>query len=115
MNCEQVEELLSAYLDNALASEDRRQVIAHVQRCGQCSAILADYRRFDALLAQMPRVSPEPTLRDRIFSAPEYIELTGTFGKSGRTTTDQTLPEIPATFSRRDTPGRPQLVALPGG
>ena len=31
MNCEQVEELLSAYLDNMLAPEERRAVAAHLQ------------------------------------------------------------------------------------
>ncbi len=55
MNCEQVEELLSAYLDDALAPEERVDVAAHLQECSQCSSILVDFRRFDALLKQLPR------------------------------------------------------------
>jgi len=51
MNCEQVEELLSAYLDNMLAPEERRQVAAHLQTCRSCTQALADFRRNDALLA----------------------------------------------------------------
>jgi len=43
MNCEQVEELLSAYLDNALAPEEWREVTAHLQTCTKCSAMLAEY------------------------------------------------------------------------
>jgi predicted anti-sigma-YlaC factor YlaD len=63
MKCEQVEELLSAYLDDSLAwgetaeptSEIQSQITTHLQDCIQCSAMLADFRRFDALLAQVPR------------------------------------------------------------
>ncbi len=116
MNCEQVEELLSAYLDDALAPEERVDVAAHLQECSQCSSILVDFRRFDALLKQQPRVSPSPALRERIFSSPEYLELTGTFGASSETTREYTKPTLPVQGrARRDTPGRPQLVAMPGG
>src|SRR6266568_3392733 len=121
MNCEQVEELLSAYLDDMLAIGEtaeaadqlRLEVAAHLTNCVQCSAIIADFRRSDALLAQMPRVSPDPALRNRIFTSPEYLELTGTddINVAG-TDKEQTAPYRDI---RRDTPGRPQLVALPGG
>jgi Tol biopolymer transport system component len=121
MNCEQVEELLSAYLDGTLAVGEtaeaahqlRLNIAAHLAKCVQCSAVLADFRRFDALLAQMPRVSPDLALRNRIFTSPEYLELTGTNDISTAVTDkDQTAPYRNV---RRDTPGRPQLVALPGG
>jgi len=116
MNCEQVEELLSAYLDNALAPEERADVAAHLQQCRQCSDILADFRRFDMILKQLPRVSPSPALRDRIFASPEYLELTGTFDANSEPTREYTLPTIPVQdHIRRDTRGRPQLVAMPGG
>jgi anti-sigma factor RsiW len=108
MTCEQVEELLSAYLDNALASEERREVAAHLRQCSHCNAILADFRRFDALLSQMPRVSPDSSLRERIFS-----ELTGT--DDGGATEDSTLPRVPARLSLSDKRNRPQLIAIPGG
>jgi len=116
MNCEQVEELLSAYLDDALAPEERADVDAHLQECSQCSSILVDFRRFDALLKQLPRVSPSPALRERIFSSSEYLELTGTFDVSIETIREYTQPTLPLQGrARRDTPGRPQLVAMPGG
>jgi Tol biopolymer transport system component len=116
MNCEQVEELLSAYLDNQLATEERREVAIHLQQCRECSAILAEFRRNDDLLRHLPRVSPNPELRERIFSSQEFLELTGTFdvSRSAREE-DWTLPNLPAKHSRRDTPGRPHLVAIPGG
>ncbi len=116
MNCEQVEELLSAYLDDALAPEERAGVAAHLQLCSQCHNMLTDFRRFDALLKQLPHVSPSRALRERIFSSPGYLELTGTFNASGETTREYTQPDLPVQGrARRDTPGRPQLVAMPGG
>lgn len=106
MSCEQVEELLSAYLDNELASEERRGVTAHLQECSHCSDILADFRRHDFLLSQLPRVSPDPALHNRIFSSPEYLELTGTFDAG---------EAFPYHHPRVNAPGRPHLIALPGG
>ena len=115
MNCERVEELLSAYLDNALASEEGQEVIAHLQTCTNCSAMLIEFSRNDALISHLPRVSPDPALRNRIFSSPEFLELTGTFDISSEAQQDWTVPKLPAKSPRRDTPGRPQLVAIPGG
>src|SRR5689334_15107394 len=114
MNCEQVEELLSAYLDNVLAPEERRQVAAHLQTCRRCTQTLADYRRNDALLARLSRVAPDDTLRERIFSSPDFLELTGEAPDRG-VSAGQTVPRLPARNPRRDTPGRPHLVAIPGG
>ncbi len=114
MNCEQVEELLSAYLDNKLAPEERRQVAAHLQTCRTCTQMLADYRRNDILLARLPRVAPDDALRERIFSSPDFLELTGE-SFDGGSSAGQTVPRMPARSPRRDTPGRPHLVAIPGG
>src|SRR6266487_7019008 len=115
MNCEQVEESLSAYLDNALAPAERREVAAHLQTCSSCSAMLAEFIRNDVLLSHLPRISPDPALRERIFSSPEFLGLTGTFDASREAQEDWTIPRLPARSPRRDTPGRPQLVAIPGG
>lgn len=114
MNCEQVEELLSAYLDNMLAPEERRQVANHLQSCRKCTQMLADFRRNDALLARLPRVTPDDTLRERIFTSPDFLELTGEF-PDNIPSARQTVPRMPVSGSRRDTPGRPHLVAIPGG
>jgi len=62
MNCERVEDLLSAYLDNALAFEEWREVNVHLQNCPKCSAMLAEFSRNDALIARLPRISPDPAL-----------------------------------------------------
>jgi anti-sigma factor RsiW len=75
MNCEQAEELLSAYLDDALEPGLSEQVRAHLETCEHCRAILEDYRRLDAELATAPMVAPDDSLRDRLFSSDEYKAL----------------------------------------
>jgi Tol biopolymer transport system component len=84
-------------------------ITTHLTECLRCSTILADFRSFDNLLAHMPRISPSPALRDKIFSSPEYLELTGTNNSIDTATTR------PYKSVRRAASGRPQLVALPGG
>ncbi|GCE06367.1 anti-sigma factor family protein [Dictyobacter aurantiacus] len=69
MNCEQVRDLLSAYLDDQLTANERQYVDTHLTSCPHCAGVLADYRRFDTLLAQLPRVTPTTDLRDRILAA----------------------------------------------
>jgi Tol biopolymer transport system component len=109
MNCEQVKELLSVYLDDTLAQAERQQIAQHLHICADCRAVLADFRRFDALLAQLPRVSPAPSLDEKIFSSPDYLELVGASYAIRR------AKIVPSPYSRRNDPGRPRLVALPGG
>jgi len=75
MNCEQAEELLSAYLDDALEPGLSEQVREHAETCEHCRAILEDYRRLDAELATAPMVAPEDSLRDRLFASDEYRAL----------------------------------------
>ena len=107
MNCEQVKELLSPYLDNALAQEERRTVVTHLAHCAECNRVLADFQHFDTLLACMPRIGPDAALRERIFSSPAYFELTGTSGALDRRAQ-------PTTPQQRVQPGaHSHLVALP--
>lgn len=116
MNCEQVEELLSAYLDNMLTHEERRLVGLHLQSCDACSALLSDYSQYDTLIATLPRVSPDSILRERLFSSPELDEDDDPF--YAEDLLEWKLPPItrlPSRHPRRDTPGRPHLVAIPGG
>jgi hypothetical protein len=75
MNCEQAEELLSAYLDDALEPGLSEQVREHLETCEHCHAILEDYRRLDAELATAPMVAPDESLRERLFASDEYKAL----------------------------------------
>jgi Putative zinc-finger/WD40-like Beta Propeller Repeat len=107
MNCEQVKELLSPYLDSALAQEERRTVVTHLAHCAECNRVLADFQNFDTLLARMPRIGPDAALRERIFSSPAYFELTGTSGALDR----RAQPTAPQ--QRVQSGAHPHLVALP--
>ncbi len=76
MKCEQVREQLSAYLDSELAREEREEIAVHLATCRECSEEAIELCRFDALIARLPRISPDDTLREKIFSSAEYRELT---------------------------------------
>ncbi|MBO0793805.1 MAG: PD40 domain-containing protein, partial [Ktedonobacteraceae bacterium] len=112
MNCEQVKELLSAYLDNALAADEGAAVASHLHTCRECNALLAEYRHLDALVTHLPRISPEASLRQKLFTSPEYLELTGTLGRAERHNNEETVYQKRV---RRDPSSHPHLVALPGG
>ncbi len=113
MSCEQVKELLSPYLDDRLAQEERHQVSTHLQSCIECSSMLADFRRFDALLSQLPHISPDESLRDKLFSSPEYQKLTDTFDMVG--SGSASMRAVPSLQTGQDNSQRPQLIVLPGG
>lgn len=58
MNCEQIRECLSAFLDNE-ASEDLRLVIAdHLASCPACRAELAALERLEAALRELEAPAP---------------------------------------------------------
>lgn len=76
MNCEQVEERLSAYLDDMLNLEEHQEIVMHLQACPRCMMSLAELRQNDMLLAQLPRVSPHPMLHERLFSSFVLLEAT---------------------------------------
>ncbi|HLG78413.1 MAG TPA: zf-HC2 domain-containing protein, partial [Ktedonobacteraceae bacterium] len=108
MNCEQVKEHLSAYLDSMLAQDEAAQVEAHTKVCPGCSSALADVGYFDSLLANLPRIAPDESVREKLFSSAAYRELTGTYGRTRLN--GHAAPRQP--LRRHD---RPLLVALPGG
>lgn len=114
MRCEQVEELLSAYLDDMLVSEERHGVATHLGACSHCSSLLDDYRHFDALLLQMPRISPGPALRERVFSALALQDADEFFEPLSLDDTLE-IPTVPHRRMQRSSSARPKLVALPGG
>jgi len=119
MSIEHVEDLLSAYLDNALTQEEQAQVATHLHTCVACSTVLADFRRFDALLAKQPRVSPGVALHERIFSSPEYLQLIGDMPRqfiysNPSANSVGSGQAVPQKRVRLDDASRPRLVSIPG-
>jgi Tol biopolymer transport system component len=115
MNCEHVEEQLSAYLDNMLAPEERREITIHLHACSRCMVSLAELRQNDILLAQLPRIGPRVALHERIFSSPEMLVLTSTTGSGLHPTDEWAQLLVPGPLSEQKTGPLPQLVSFPDG
>ena len=94
MNCERAEEYLSAYLDDMLDPQLREEIQAHLDQCAHCREVLADYRRFDALLGITPRIAPPDALRDRLFGSPEYAALLADLAGEHRGSPVATRPRL---------------------
>lgn len=75
MTCEWAEGYLSAYLDDALDPQLRKDVGAHIESCARCQALAEEYRRNDQLLATLTPLTPPDDLRQRIFESPAFAEL----------------------------------------
>jgi WD40 repeat protein len=75
MTCEWAEGNLSAYLDDALDPQLRKDVGAHIESCAHCQALADEYRRNDQLLATLAPVEPADLLRQRIFESPTFVAL----------------------------------------
>jgi anti-sigma factor RsiW len=61
MQCQKVQRKLSAYMDGELALAALRSVESHLDQCAACMKMVADFRKVDALVRELPRfdVSPE--------------------------------------------------------
>ncbi len=75
MTCEWAEGYLSAYLDDALDPQLRKDVGAHIEQCARCQALAEEYRRNDQLLTTLAPIEPSDQLRQRIFESPAFAAL----------------------------------------
>jgi len=57
LECRELVELVTAYLDGALTPEDEQQVVAHLATCDGCSAYLA---QIETTIGQLAQLTPEP-------------------------------------------------------
>jgi putative zinc finger protein len=69
---------LSAYLDNALSSEARASVQAHLDTCALCRTRLAELRGTARLIAELPMPVPSRSLVPRV-SVPVWLAPLRTF------------------------------------
>lgn len=117
MICELVEERLSAYLDDMLAPDERRDVTIHLQSCSRCMTLLAELRQNDILLAHLPRVAPSPALRERLFATPEIRELLELLNSPGQMVPTggygHHLTPVSASQEAREGNGRLRLISPP--
>lgn len=68
MTCREIEERLSAYLDDALPAEERRKVEEHLASCPSCARVLADLRKTVGLVRGLGEVEPPPWLKQKIMT-----------------------------------------------
>jgi anti-sigma factor RsiW len=69
--CVEVVELLTAYLDDALTDDMKRQVDEHLEGCEGCQAALAQWRttaRLAARLRPEDLANLDPYVRDRLMT-----------------------------------------------
>ena len=66
MNCSQIQELLSAFLDNELLAQTRQQVAGHLETCSDCSGELAGFESLSAMAHRLPPHPCQKTVGDKL-------------------------------------------------
>lgn len=68
MTCQELVELVTAYLEGTLPEEARTAFEEHLEECAGCAAYLDQMRATVELLGQLPPASLSVTARDRLLS-----------------------------------------------
>lgn len=69
LDCNELVELVTAYLDGTLDLDTRARFDQHLQECDGCSNYLQQFRSTVATLGKLPDDALEPTFRDRLLGA----------------------------------------------
>jgi predicted anti-sigma-YlaC factor YlaD len=79
MKCEEIEILLSAYVDGEVTEEEKQIVENHLNVCEVCQAMVAEFSRLHTLYQEMERKEAPPDFRQRVT---QRIEATPSFAFS---------------------------------
>jgi hypothetical protein len=60
MNCKEIKNDLSAYVDGELTATHKAEIDAHLNGCSQCQARVAELRKLAEGVAALPQVQPAP-------------------------------------------------------
>lgn len=66
MACQELVELVTAYLDDVLSARDRARFEAHLAECDDCTAYVAQFAQTLDALGAMPETEPEPETLDAL-------------------------------------------------
>ena len=66
MDCSQIEQWLSEYMEASLPAEEREQVKKHLETCSNCSALLAEMRSAFSLCHLDPALDVDPDFIEKI-------------------------------------------------
>jgi anti-sigma factor RsiW len=69
LKCQELVELVTAYLDGALSPTDRNRFEAHLAQCQGCSNYLDQMRQTIALTGRLSEESIPPGARDKLLQA----------------------------------------------
>jgi anti-sigma factor RsiW len=69
MDCDELVELVTAYLDGSLDLEDRARFDLHLLECDGCENYLQQFRSTVATVGKIPIEDLDPTLRSRLVEA----------------------------------------------
>jgi hypothetical protein len=67
-SCEDIQLLISKYVDHEAAPEERVRVDVHVAACSDCACKLTEYMEMAAIFSESPLRAPSPELRTTLFS-----------------------------------------------
>lgn len=66
LTCQELVELVTAYLDNVLAPADRRQFDAHLADCDGCPRYLEQMRTSIRVAGRLTEEQIDPAVRDKL-------------------------------------------------
>lgn len=70
MKCEQIEELLSPYIEDELTAEDRRAVDDHLRICPDCTSLLSLFQETTEALSDFPELEVSKDLMAKLYAIP---------------------------------------------
>ncbi len=68
MDCQEIQQSLSSYLERLLPSEEKKLVEGHLSSCAHCRASLAELKKTKDLLRNLDDVEPPPWLTAKIMA-----------------------------------------------
>ena len=68
MECKEIEDKLSSYIDNQLSSEERMIVAEHLKECSKCSLVMEELKKTVAHIQTIEETEPPPWLEQKIMS-----------------------------------------------
>ncbi len=69
LTCQELVELVTAYLEGALSPPDRARFEAHLGDCEHCKTYVEQMRLTIQLLGHLEEASLSPTMRERLLAA----------------------------------------------
>ncbi len=81
MDCRQVEERLSEYLEHQVPEKELEPIAEHLRRCAGCAALYEEMLSALAACRDFPALDPDPSLVDRILRSTSGQKPRKSFGE----------------------------------